>query len=215
MTETQLGFLIVCLVVGGLGALLGGWIQARSYRAQLDAQSDAFELARGKVNRDLQNVLLCVPQSMQQTMRLELELLGRQQAARWKEQFREQRQWQAEQDALRVTEWQVLLSGLQNRVGTSPAVIVPPVPARSAPTPARMPVPQPVPAPPPPLVRVPELPKTPQPRPAPVDIPDALEAPERELSDEEVDALPPDLPAPNRLSGRKLPAPKGPTLRNI
>jgi hypothetical protein len=53
---------------------------------------------------------------------------------------------------------------------------------------------------------------TPRPQPAPVCAP---QEPERELSDEEIDALPPDLPAPTRLQGRKLPAPKKPVLRDI
>jgi len=44
---------------------------------------------------------------------------------------------------------------------------------------------------------------------------EAESAPERELTDEEIDALPPDLPVPARVPGRKLPAPKGPVLRNL
>lgn len=208
MTQAQLGFLIVCLAVGVLGAMLGAWAYSRSCRAQLDAQSAAFELAREKANRDLQQALLCVPQWMQQTVRVELEFLGRQQAERWKELIREQQRWQSEQDAVRLAEWRALLSGSPPRPGRAPVAAAPP--ERSAPASARVSVPRPIPAPP--SARPPELSETPRPQPVPVY---AAEAPERELSDEEIDALPPDLPVPNRLSTRKLPAPKGPILRNI
>lgn len=40
-------------------------------------------------------------------------------------------------------------------------------------------------------------------------------APERELTDEEIDALSPDLPIAARVTGRKLPAPKRPVLRSL
>lgn len=209
MTEFAFGFLLLCVAVGGLAVLLVAWDQVRNHRAQLEAQGDAFELARGQASRDLQRALLCVPQSVQQTVQVELELLGRRQMERWKEHLHEQRSWQGEQDALRQAEWQALLSSLSQLKGASPAVVVPPV--RPAPAPvARVPASRPVPAPPSP--RPPALPDTPRPKPVRVD---AAEEPERQLSDEEIDALPPDLPAPSRLSGRKLPAPKGPILRNI
>jgi hypothetical protein len=209
MKEAAFGFLFLCVAVGGLAALRGAWDQVRIHRAQLEVQSDAFELDRGQASRDLQRALLCVPQSVHQTIRIELELLGLRQAERWKELLREQHRWQGEQDALRQAEWQALLSSISQLKGASPAVVVPPV--RPAPVPAaRLPASRPMPAPPSP--RPPELPETPRPQPVAADI--AKES-ERQLSDEEIDALPPDLPAPSRLSGRKLPAPKGPVLRNI
>lgn len=212
MNESQFGLLIACFAVGMLGVLLGAWKQQRSHRAQLDAQSHAFDLARGQVSRDLQRALLCVPQSMQQSMRIELEFLGRQQAERWKEQLREQCRWQAEQDALRRAEWQTLLRAFSQLPGTPPAVVVPPVrPAPSQAPAVRAPAPRPAPVPPSP--RPPEWTEAPLRQPAAAMV--APEEPERQLSDAEIDALPPDLPAPSRFSGRKLPAPKGPTLRNI
>ncbi|MGJ7526476.1 hypothetical protein [Variovorax sp. GB1P17] len=208
MTQAQLGFLIVCLAVGVLGAVLGAWACSRSCRAQLDAQSAAFEAAREKANRDLQQALLCVPQRMNQTFRVELDFLKRRQAERWKELIGEQQRWQSEQDAVRLAEWRALLAGSPLQSRKAPAAVAPA--ERPAPAPARVPVPSPIPAPP--SARPPELPETPRPQPVPVY---AAEVPERELSDEEIDALPPDLPAPTRLSSRKLPAPKGPVLRNI
>ncbi|SCX68184.1 hypothetical protein [Variovorax sp. EL159] len=210
MTEAHLGFLIVCLVVGVLGAVLGAWAYSHSRQAELEAQSHAFELAREKANRDWQQALLCVPQWIQQNIRLELEIVVRQQAERWKEQLREQQRWQSEQDELRQAEWRALLSGSPQRPGKAPVPVVATAPKRSAPMPERAFVPRPIPAPPP--SHSPEPSETPRPQPVPVYM---TQVPERELSDEEIDALPPDLPTPNRLSGRKLPAPKGPVLRNI
>jgi hypothetical protein len=108
-----------------------------------------------------------VPQSVHQTIRIELELLGLRQAERWKELLREQHRWQGEQDALRQAEWQALLSSISQLKGASPAVVVPPV--RPAPVPAaRLPASRPMPAPPSP--RPPELPETPRPQPVAADI---------------------------------------------
>lgn len=210
MTEAQFGFLVICLVVGALGAMLGAWACSRSHRAELDAQSNAFELAREKADRDLQQVLLCVPQWVQKAVRLEFELVVRQQAERWKEQLREQQRWQSEQDELRLAEWRALVPGSPRRPGKAPVPAVAVAPERPSPVPERAFVPRPMPAPPP--ARSPEPSEVARPQPAQAR---AAEVPERELSDEEIDALPPDLPTPNRLSGRKLPAPKGPVLRNI
>jgi ATP-dependent Clp protease adapter protein ClpS len=67
---------IVCLVIGLLGAALGGWICARGYEKRFEAQRKAFEFAREKAERDLQRAFSCVPQWMQQTVRVEFELLG-------------------------------------------------------------------------------------------------------------------------------------------
>ncbi len=196
-------FLWVCFALGVSGALLGAWVFLRAMRAQLEAQRDAFELARERAQRDLQQTLLCVPQWIQQTVRVEIEFLGRQQAERHKAQFREQQRWQSGQDEQRLAEWSVLMSASTPRP-VNKAPVVASRPERPTPVPAPASVSA--------AARPPELMGTLRPQPAPVYAP---EEPERELSDEEIDALPPDLPAPTRLQGRKLPTPKKPVLRNI
>lgn len=185
------GLLAFCFVVGMLGAMFGAWICTLNARARLEAQRDAFELAREKAERDLQQALLCVPQWIQRTVRVELELMGRQQTQRWNELVREQ-------DELRRTEWQALLAGSVARRRAEKAPVAPMTAAKtmSPSSPARAPEPR----------------QTQQPALEPV----AMQAaPERELTDAEIDALPPDLPAPARSPGRKLPAPRTPVLRNI
>jgi hypothetical protein len=54
--------------------------------------------------------------------------------------------------------------------------------------------------------------QTPLPRPAPSY---AADAPELELSDEEIDALPAELPVPGPARKRVLPAPKKPVMREL
>jgi hypothetical protein len=201
--EAGLLFLLVCFALGVSGALLGAWVFLRTTRAQLEAQRDAFELAREQAQRDLQQTLLCVPQWIQQAVRIELEFLGRQEAERHKAQFREQQRWQSGQDEQRLAEWSTLMSASASRPVNK---------ASAAASRPERPMPMPTPAPVSLLARPPELMDTPRPQPAPVCAP---QEPERELSDEEIDALPPDLPAPTRLQGRKLPAPKKPVLRDI
>jgi type VI secretion system protein ImpL len=106
-------------------------------------------------------------------------------------------------ELLTMAEWRALMSASASRlVDKSPV---------AANRPER-PTPVPTPAPASLSARPPELMGTPRPQPAPVCAP---QEPERELSDEEIDALPPDLPAPTRLQGKKLPAPRKPVLRNI
>ena len=202
-TEMQVGFLVACFALGVLGAGLGAWVFSRTTRTQLEAQRQAFEQAREQAQRDLQQALLCVPQWVQQTVRVELEFLGWQHTERHKAQLREQQRWQLEQDAQRQAEWRALLSGSP----TPRPVKTPQAVSRAERT---APVPQPAPATD--SACPPELMGAPRSQPMLVHAP---EVPERELSDEEIDALPPDLPAPTRLQGRKLPAPKKPVLRNI
>ncbi|SEJ80571.1 MULTISPECIES: hypothetical protein [unclassified Variovorax] len=200
MHGMSLGLPIVCFLVGALGAVLGAWVYTRRATAQLEALRWTLELAREKAERDTQLASLCVPQWVQQAVRLEFERLGKLQAAQWSEQAREQQRWQAEQDVLRRGEWQALQGNAVCRV--------PPVMAAPAPVarPQRMPVASPTTE----QMRRFEPPKAPLPTPVA-----AAEAPERELSDAEIDALPPDLPAPARPPGKKLPAPKARVLRNI
>ena len=101
MSEYPFGVVIVCLVVGLLGAMLGAWLCSRGFGAQLEAQREAFELAREQAGRDLQQALLFVPQRVQQIVRMEFEFAGRQQAERCKAQLREQQRWQSEQEAVK------------------------------------------------------------------------------------------------------------------
>lgn len=198
MTVFLLGLPLVCFVVGMLGTLLGGWLCARSSRAQLETQRHAFERAREKAERDLHQALLCVPQWMQQTVRVELEFLGRQQTDRWKELLSELQRWQAAQDGQREAEWQALLTGSPARRPPTP-----PVPVSAA----RVVPGQPMP--------VTSLAKPPEPQTITRPLAAPAADPEDELTDEEIDALPPDLPVPVRVPGRKLPAPKRPVLRNL
>ncbi len=198
MHDFPFGVAAICFVVGMLGAALGTWLCMRSARVRLEAQRHALELARDKAARDVQQALLCIPQWMQQTVRVELELLGRQQAERWKDLVREQQRWHTEQDRLHQAQWHAVLaasSGLrrQDAVPAAPATPpkTPPAPLR-----ARLPEPQKAPQAAPPLM--------------------ATQPPaEKELTDEEIDALPPDLPAPAPPPGKKWPAPRRPVLRNI
>lgn len=200
MHGISLGLPIVCFLVGALGAVLGAWVYTRRATAQLEALRWTLELAREKAERDTQLASLCVPQWVQQAVRLEFERLGKLQAAQWSEQAREQQRWQAGQDTLRREEWQALRG---NAGGPVPLVVAPPAPVAR---PQRMPVASPTTE----QMRRFEPPKAPLPTPVA-----AAEAPERELSDAEIDALPPDLPAPARPPGKKLPAPKARVLRNI
>lgn len=205
MTQMPIDELIAVFVLGMIGAALGAWAFSRAAQARLDAQERAFEQAREQAQRDLHRALLCVPQWVQQTVRVELELVFRQQAGRSREQFLEQQRWQTEQDERRLSEWGTLLSSLAPRPAPAPL----PVMRTDQPAPAYAPKPVPPPArspwPPEPMA-------VPQPPRAAVGAPDA---PEQALSDAEIDALPPDLPAPVRPQRKKLPAPKAPVLRNI
>ena len=200
--DIQGGFLVACFVLGALGAGLGAWVFLYATRAQLEAQHRAFEQAREQAQRDLQQALLCIPQWVQKATRVELELLGRQHTQRHKAQLGEQRRWQSEQDDQRQAEWHALLSGSDalRPAKTSSAGVGRPERLAPAPAPAVV------------SARTPESMGVPRAQPEPVHAP---KAPERELSDEEIDALPPDLPLPIRPQGRKMSAPKKPILRNI
>ncbi|QSI30839.1 hypothetical protein GNX71_15160 [Variovorax sp. RKNM96] len=198
--EMHIGSMAACIASGILGAGLGAWIFSQTVRAQLEAQRQAFELAREKAQRDLQQTLLCVPQWVQRAARTELELLGRQHAGRHEALLREQQRWQAEQDERRQAEWRALWP-------EPVSAKLPPAPQPNGSQGAKpAPAPSPVPANPPESMgmRRPPL--------APAESP---EVPERELSDEEIDALPPDLPPPLRPRRKKMPAPSKPILRSI
>jgi hypothetical protein len=62
--------------------------------------------------------------------------------------------------------------------------------------------------------RLPERSAAPVPAPASAPVDDAP-APARDLSDEEIDALPPELPVADRVRRGRLPAPKRPALHHL
>jgi hypothetical protein len=205
---------IICFVVGMLGVVLGACLCVRGYEQRFKAQRNAFELARQKAEHDLQRALSYVPQWMQQAVRVEFELLGRLQTERWKELAQEQQHWQSGQEALRRLEWQALLAEWPGRRSPVPEPAGPVTAGRTAPPAAPAPTLVRSPRPSQTLRHEPEAEPHPEPRREPEHavVP---QPPERELTDEEIDALPPDLPAPAPSRARKLPAPKGPVLRNI
>ncbi|MET3375808.1 hypothetical protein ABIC89_004882 [Variovorax boronicumulans] len=194
MTLIQANFLVICFAVGAAGALLGLWVFSHRLGRQLEAQRRASDSER---------------EQMRLAIRAELALLGQQQTAHQKAQRLALARWQAEQDARRLAEWQALspapppLAGRRGGPVAPPVVQSPPQRPRASPS-------------------VPALHEDSEPQNStvPLALPAAVHweaesAPERELTDEEIDALPPDLPVPTRVSGRKLPAPKGPVLRNL
>ncbi|MBJ2159137.1 hypothetical protein JC881_25425 [Variovorax sp. IB41] len=203
----EMGFLSACFVLGLLGAGLGAWAFSQAARAQLKAQRQAFEVARAQAQWDLHHALLCVPQWVQRAARIELELLGRQHTERHKALLREQQRWQSEQETQRQAEWRTLLSGLSApmpRESAQPADIAQAEKPTLAPLPAAAAAAA--------AADSHEAMETLRVPPALIQSP---EVPERELSDEEIDALPPDLPAPVRPQRRKMSAPNKPILRNI
>ncbi|MCY1239742.1 hypothetical protein D9M72_525520 [compost metagenome] len=200
MTPIQVNFLVACFAVGIAGALLGFWAFSQRLGRQLDAQRRALDAER---------------EQTRQVIRAELELLGQQQLAHQDVQRLALALWQAEQDARRRAEWHALRPTpptlLAKREGplawplapSQPVQPVQPVQPRSS---------SPVPA----FTPDPESEISPTSLALPAVAPwEADVAPERELTDEEIDALPPDLPIPTRVAGRKLPAPKGPVLRKL
>ncbi|WPG40506.1 hypothetical protein [Variovorax sp. EBFNA2] len=196
MTLIQANFLVVCFSVGAVGALLGLWAFSHRLGRQLDAQRRALDSER---------------EQTRQTICAELALLGQQQTAHQEAQRLALAHWQSEQDARRRAEWQGLWPAPPSLPARRAGLIAPPV----APFPAQRTRSSP---PTPALHEDSE----PQKSPVPLVLPpvshweaETETAPERELTDEEIDALPPDLPVATRVPGRKLPAPKGPVLRNL
>ncbi|MDZ4360923.1 MAG: hypothetical protein U1B84_31670, partial [Variovorax sp.] len=189
-------FLVVCFAVGVAGALLGLWVFSHRLGKQLDAQRRALDSER---------------EQTRQATRAELELLGQQQTAHHEAQRLAMVRWQADQDARRLAEWQALWPAPPTLLAKRGGPVAPPV--ATPPPPSLRPR-----APPPAFV----LHEDSEPRTEPISLAlpavarwEAEAAPERELTDEEIDALPPELPVATRVPGRKLPAPKGPVLRNL
>ncbi|MDI3383528.1 hypothetical protein ACFPPF_14100 [Xenophilus aerolatus] len=189
-------------------ALLAAQLRSQ-LTAAFDAQREALQRAWQQADDTLHQALQRLPQGVQQAIQVELEFQAQQQAGRDAARAVEQQRWQAEQDERRAAELRVLLQAPGAQPPAGPRTAAPP------PEPAHPPVPAPAaPARHAAAVsaRPPELELTPLPRPQPSRGPEPA-APE--LSDEELDALPPDLPAPDKARRRILPPPKRPPFRSL
>ena len=194
MNEPLLLGILAALAGGFVGALLGGfWLrgQLQGWRSAQAAQWQA-----------LQDALARAPQSLQQALQVELDLFGHQQAQR--DVAIAQRE-EARSAALRA-----LIESLGLARAPRPA------PPRATTSPASTPPPLPPPPPSAPeavvSARPPELLLTPLAEPAPVY---EAPAPERELTDEEIDALPPEPLVTDKPRKRVLPPPKKPVMRSL
>ena len=199
--------LLGCLLSGLVGAAAGAWWCSRRVQQVLCAQLRLalHELAPWPIEpqrpadrpeRDAQSI-----QAVRQAIQVELEFQERQLAERDRARAEEQRLWQTDHDERRAAEFRALLHAMsaQSAISTAapvrhrgPACALAPAPSVSA--------------------RPPEMMQTPLPRPAPSY---AADAPEIELSDEEIDALPAEPPEPNPARKRILPAPKKPVMREL
>ena len=196
-----------CLLAGLMGAAAGALWSSRRVQRVLRAQLRLalHELAPLPIEpqrpaelpeRDAQWI-----QSVRQAIQVELEFQERQWAERDRARVEEQRLWQTDHDERRAAEFRTLLQALsaQSAILTAapvqhrgPASALAPAPSVSA--------------------RPPEMMQRPLPSPAPSYAPDE---PEIELSDEEIDALPAEIPVPGRARKRILPAPKKPVMREL
>ncbi len=187
-------------------ALLAGQLRSQLTGA-FDAQREALQQARQQADDSLHQALQRMPQAVRQAIQVELDFQAHQQAERDAACAAEQQRWHAEQDERRAADLRVLLQAL-----TAP----PPARATRIAAPAL--------EPPRPLVpgaparhpaagsaRPPELEMTPLPRPEPSL---GLEVATPELSDEELDAMPPDLPEPGKAR-KRIPPPKRPPFRRL
>lgn len=178
---------------------------------ELEAQRQAIEQANAQGDQALQQTLQRVPQLVQQAIQVEFEFQAQQQADRDEARASEQQRWQAEQEEHRATELQMLIRSLAEQAGKPQQVVVamestvPPRPSATQPgsSGARASAVS---------ARPPELMHTPLPRPQATY--EQVE-PVPELSDEELDALPPELPGSGKPRKRVLPAPKKPSLRSL
>ena len=207
-------------------ALLADQVAAR-LQTQLNSMFDAQNLAQNltqcaaqqKAELSLHQALQRVPPLLQQAIQVELEFLATQQVQRDQAQLQQQQRWQAEQaqrdlqrdahheahyEAQRAAELRVLLQALSAHpaVAPEPAARLTAMPgtARVLPTPASL------------SARPPELLLTPLARAEPVY---PSEVPTRELTDAEIDALPPELPAAGLPRKRIMPAPAKPVLKRL
>ena len=185
-------------------------------QAQASAQTQAQTIVREQVEHSLQQALQRLPQMLQQAIQVELAFQATQQAQRDQALADQQARWREEQDQLhaqRAAHFEATINrlaqapsaprgqpevrALESRAATQLRALAFDAPASGA---------QPVSARPPELLHRPIV------RPAPAY---AFEEPAPELTDAELDALPPDLPAPAKPQRRILPPPKKPSFRNL
>ncbi|MDM0112107.1 hypothetical protein QTI66_08095 [Variovorax sp. J22R133] len=174
------------------------------------SQQDGQAQTLAHVDQSLQETLQRVTQWVQQAIQVEIDFLGQQQGDRLDAFLREQARLHAEQleqagrhagELRRMI--QLLTPPQVRRVGSFSQLpeIGAPVSRPFEPTPTDAV-----------SARPPELLHTPLPRREPFDAPEHVE---RELSDEELDALPPELPTPDKPRKRILPAPRKPPLSSL
>ncbi|MGJ7510597.1 hypothetical protein [Variovorax sp. GT1P44] len=228
MTPSATYLLLGSFALGILGAVLGAWLYARSVAAAaakapparadlpadaVDRDTELMKVVQASVSSELSGIeaklLQRIPQYVQQAIQIELQFHTQQQVEREKARACSQERWQAERDERRSSEFRTLLRVLE----AWSAEVAPGVAFESPERPQRPPA-SGASAMPAPAVsaRPPELVHTPLPRPQPV-----LHADESgpELSDEEIDALPAELPVPGKQRKRVLPAPKKPVWRSL
>lgn len=190
-------------------AALADVLQSHS-AAALQAQRDIVSEAGRRAEEALQLSLERIPLRVQQAIQVELQFHGQQAAERDAAIAARQQRWQDEQDERRAADCRALLYAFN-----APPAATAPSSARPDAEPQRPRVRAPDAAGRPPAAvsaRPPELELTPLPRPEPAPEPEAAQP---ELSDEELDALPPELPVPGKARKRVLPAPRNPPLRSL
>lgn len=206
---------VVALACGLLGAGVGGLLVARQVRERLarvpasvadaSAHAEAIDALASSLGARFaaqqhvwQEALERLPQTLQRALQVELDFLAQQQAQR---DAAQSQRAQERDEALRLLIASVKGPVPQPDARSAAAVSVPAPASRSVAV-----------SPPAVSARPPELLLTPLPQPEPVyDEPE----PERVLSDEEIDALPPELPKAEMPRRRVLPTPKKPVLRNL
>jgi hypothetical protein len=215
MNDSSLWMVAVALACGLVGAWVGGLLVARQVRPrraallesvarapahfdEVDGLASVLDARFDAQQRAWQEAIERLPQTVQRALQVELDFLAQQQAQRDAAQVQRE---QARDEALRLLVVSVKGRALQPEARSAASVSMPAPASRSVAM-----------SPPAISARPPELLLTPLPQPEPVyDEP----APERVLSDEEIDALPPELPTVDRPRRRVLPTPKKPVLRNL
>lgn len=206
---------VVALACGLLGAGVGGLLVARQVRQRLarvpapvvdasvhaeaiDALASSLDARFAAQQHAWQEAVERLSQTLQRALQVELDFLAQQQTQR--DAAQSQRE-QERDEALRLLIASVKGPVPQPDARSAVAVSVPAPASRAVAV-----------SPPAISARPPELLLTPLPQLEPVyDEPE----PERVLSDEEIDALPPELPPADRPRKRLLSPPKKPVLRNL
>jgi hypothetical protein len=212
---------LACFAAAFIGAAAGAALVWRALVRRIDGASNA--------DPAIQEMLHRMPALLQQTLKIESDFYAQRQSERDGAQSSRLERWQAEQEqsAARreersAAELRDVLLALSRRPEASVEVaVVQQAPTRPEPTTSPEPQPHPLPQPQPrepaafvqPVsARPPELLQTPLPRAVPVY---SAPEPQRELTDEEIDALPADVPASDKPRKRILPSPKKSVLRNL